>query len=70
MLWLSSKMFENKQKVKAQFCNFALLLLHYSKFDGTILDSLEFQKFWTHNTKQIAKNKKDNIAVTYPQLTL
>ncbi len=43
-----------EKEMKAQVCNFALLLLHYLKFDGSILDSLECQKFWTHNTKLIA----------------
>ncbi len=28
------------------------------------MDSFEFQKFWTHNTKAVAKDKKVNIGVT------
>jgi hypothetical protein len=46
-----------------QICNLALLLSHYLKFFGNILDSLEFRKFQTHNSKAMAEDKKVNIAV-------
>ncbi len=50
------------------FHNFGLPLLRYSKFYSKISDSSEFWKFWTHNAKAMAKDKKVNIAVTYVQV--
>jgi hypothetical protein len=46
------------------FSDFALLFLMFSKNFGKILDSFELQKFWTHNAKAKAKDKKVNIAAT------
>ncbi len=40
------------------FCNFTLSLLQYSKFFANIVDSLEFWKFWTHNVKAMANDKR------------
>jgi hypothetical protein len=47
------------------FCNFSLSLSRLSKFYTRISDSVKFQKFWTHNLKAMAKDKKVNIAVTW-----
>jgi hypothetical protein len=40
-----------------------------SKNFGSILVSFEFRKFQSHNMKAMAKDKKDNIAVTYYEET-
>jgi len=45
-----------------EFKNFALSLLQFSKNFGKISDFLEFQKFQTPNTNEIAKDKKVNTA--------
>jgi len=42
-----------------------LLLLHNSKFYSSISNFFECWKFWTHNPKAMAKDRKVNIAVTY-----
>jgi hypothetical protein len=41
------------------------LLSLFSKFLGKILDSFELQKFQTQNMKEMVKDKKFDIAVTY-----
>jgi hypothetical protein len=41
----------------------------FLKFLGKILDSFKLLKFWTQNTKTMAKDKIVDIAVTYPGLT-
>jgi hypothetical protein len=41
-----------------------LLLLQFSNIFGNIQDSLELQKFQTHNMQAMAKDKRVNIAVT------
>ncbi len=47
-----------------QFCKLALSLLRYTKLKSVILDSFQFEKFWSHISKVMAKDKKVNIAVT------
>ncbi len=34
------------------------------QFFGNISESFEFQKFWSHNMKVMAKDRKVNIAAT------
>jgi hypothetical protein len=54
----------------AQFHNFSLLLLHYSKFNSRILDPNKFKKFWIHNPKRYQKTKKSIFAFTRYKLWL
>jgi hypothetical protein len=48
-----------------QFQNFALSSSKFLKIFGNNLDSFELQKFWTHNTKAMSKDRIFNIAITY-----
>jgi hypothetical protein len=48
-----------------KFCNLSLPLLHYSKIYNRIVESFKIRKFWTHNAKVMAKDKKVKISVTY-----
>ncbi len=48
----------------ANFYNFSTSLLLYSKFHNRILNSPQFWKFQTHNSKAMAINKNVNIRVT------
>jgi hypothetical protein len=43
-----------------QFCDFALSLLHYLKFERRFLVSSEFRKLQTHNAKAWATDTKAN----------
>ncbi len=47
-----------------QFNNFVLSLFQFSNYFGNISDSFKLPKFWTHNMKAMAKDKRVNIAVT------
>ncbi len=44
-----------------QFCDFELSILHNSNIFINILNSFEFQKFWSHKVKAMAKRQKINF---------